>query len=119
MILHENKNFILKDMFEVDRSYNYKIYSTSSKKGKNVITKPILMFFTELNDGDDTLRYVEDVTEEICRVHELFAPDLKVYESRGKTISLIEMRYEQRRFRGTSWVDLTSEESEALLLKIL
>lgn len=119
MIIHEEKNFILKDMFGKDRSYHYKVYNVSTKKGKNSITKPILIFHTYEGDGDDTLRYVEDVTEEICRVHELFAPDLKVYESRGKTISLIEMRYEQRRFRGTSWVDLTSEESEALLLKIL
>lgn len=119
MILHEEKNFILRDMFEKDRSYHYIVYNVTTKKGKNSVTKPVLVFHTYRDDGDDTLRYVEDAAEEICKIHELFVPDLKVYECREDLYSQIEMRFESRRFRGTSWVPLTSEEKEELLQKIL
>ncbi len=118
-MIHENDSYVLKDMFEKERKYNYKVFNITNKKGKNVIVKPVLIFYTFEDDGDDTLRYVEDATEEIVKLHDLYPQDLKVYESRGEVFSHIEMRYDSKRFRGTSWVNLTSEEKAELLAKIL
>lgn len=119
MILHEEKNFILRDMFDKERSYHYIIHNLIVKKGKNETLNSILIFYTYHGDGDDTLRYIEDVAEEICKIHNISPIKVTIYEFRENIYYEIKMNFDSNRFRGVSWVPLTSEEKEELLQKIL
>ena len=106
----ENKEYKSLDMFQKERVYNYKLYSSSKTSLKKTITSAFIVFETDPDDGhDDSLRYIEDIGEEIGKLHELNLDSLKFFEKRGRELMHIHMSWDNNRYRGTGW--RTLEES--------
>ncbi len=104
------QELVVKDIFNVDRKYDYK-HIVLEKKGKNKKSEPIkehyVVFYTK-SDLDDSLRYVEDAAEEISNIHRTPKERTTFFESQGSKKWEIEMRWDSKRYRGTSWVELNS-----------
>jgi hypothetical protein len=108
-LIAENENYVSKDMFDVDRSYNYKLFAVDVKKGKDIRTHKAFVFYTDPNDGhDDSLHFIEDIAEELCGVHTASKETSRWYEVRGDKKWEITLSWDNGRFRNASWVVIES-----------
>jgi hypothetical protein len=106
----EKNKVIVKDIFGVDREYQYS-HIVLEKKSKNKRQEPTkehhILFYT-VDDADDTLRYVEDAAEEISNQHRTPKEKTHFFEVQKNKKWEIEMRWDNKRYRGTSWVPIES-----------
>lgn len=106
----KTEEIVVKDLFNVDRKYTYS-YIILEKKGKNKKAEPIkehhVLFYTK-SDSDDSLRYVEDAAKEISDLHRTPKEKTRFFEVQGKRREEIEMRWDSKQYRGTSWVPVDS-----------
>ena len=99
-------NLILKDLFGVERVYNYSLDSISKKTGKFTTESKVVIFHTQ---SEDELRYIEDVAEEVCRKHHLPFKNTIFFEVDSKDKWWrIDMIWEPSRFRNTCFIELQS-----------
>lgn len=97
---------ISKDLFGIDRSYNYSLDSLSKKVGKFTTESKVVIFHTT---SDDELRYIEDIAEEVCRKHHLPFKSTIFFEVDAKDKWWrIDMIWEPSRFRNTCFIELES-----------
>lgn len=88
-----------------EKTYNYELTSKSVKVGKNNTNVKVVTFYTT---GDDDLRYVEDVAEELCELHKLPHSTTVFYEydNVNKVWYHVQLHWDNKRFRGTCFIEL-------------
>lgn len=87
------------------KTYNYELSQKSVLVGKNSTTVKVVTFYTT---SDNDLRYVEDVAEELCDLHKLPHNSTQFYEynSTNSTWYHVSLRWDNKRYRGTSFYEL-------------
>lgn len=99
-------NLMLKDLFGIERKYNYSLSSIFKKNGKFTAEFKVAIFHTT---SDDELRYIEDIAEEVCRKHHLPFKSTIFFEVDSKDKWWrIDMIWEPSRFRNTCFIELES-----------
>ncbi len=88
-----------------EKTYQYEITSTTVKIGNNNTNQKIVVFYTI---GDNDLRYIEDICEELCHKHSLPFTSTKFYEYEtiNEKWNHIDIKWDNKRFRGTCFLDL-------------
>lgn len=88
-----------------EKTYNYELSNKSVKVGKNNTNVKVLTFYTS---DDNDLRHIEDVAEELCDLHKLPYSTTVFYEynSKDKSWFHVQLRWDNKRFRGTCFVEL-------------
>lgn len=87
------------------KTYNYELLQKSVKVGNNNTNVRVVVFYTH---GDNDLRYVEDVAEELCELHKLPHSNTEFYEYDvpNSTWYHVSLRWDNKRYRGTSFFEL-------------
>jgi hypothetical protein len=97
----------LLDLHGVDRKYSFEIISKTAKKGKNEFTQKWLIFHTI---GEDDLRFIEDIAEEICKKKNLPLTTTRFFEKNSKNQWWsIDTKWDSGRFRGTCFIELEND----------
>jgi hypothetical protein len=97
----------LLDLHGVDRQYFFEITSKNIKKGKNESTQKWVIFHTK---GEDDLRFIEDIAEEICKKKNLPLTTTQFFEKNPKDQWWhIETKWDSGRFRGTCFIELEND----------
>lgn len=101
------------DMHNINREYSFEVISKLVKKGKIELNQKWVIFHTI---GEDDLRFIEDVSEEICKKKNLPVTTTHFFEKNSKDQWWeIQMRWDNARFRGTCFIEL---ESDPTVIKI-
>lgn len=101
------EKFNLVDMHGVNREYNFEIISKNIKKGKNESLKKWVIFHTK---GEDDLRFIEDVAEEVCKKFSLPLTTSQFFEKNSNNQWWeIVMRWDSGRYRGTCFTELEND----------
>lgn len=101
------EKFNLVDLHNINREYSFEIISKNIKKGKNESIQKWVIFHTV---GEDDLRFIEDVAEEICKKKNLPLTTTQFFEKNSNNKWWkIEMRWDNGRFRGTCFNELSDD----------
>ena len=101
------EKFNLVDLHNINREYSFEIISKNIKKGKNESIQKWVIFHTI---GEDDLRFIEDVAEEICKKKSLPLTTTQFFEKNpDNKWWKIDTRWDSGRFRGTCFIELESD----------
>lgn len=99
------KDFIFRNIDESEHKIVYNTFSTVKKIGKNSVNAYQVVFYTDPKDSDDTLRHIEDIAEHIVETDKLSYTNTSFYEMRGDVLEIIELHWDQKRYRGCNRIE--------------
>ena len=99
------KSFVFKNIDESEVKINYQTFSSVKKVGKNSVNSNDLVFYTDPADNDDTLRHIEDICELVVGQEKLGYTTTSFYELRGNVLEIIELNWDQKRYRGCNRIE--------------
>jgi len=92
---------------ESEHDINYKIFTSHKKRGRDTVNTNDVVFYTDPSDNDDSLRHIEDIAEEIVIQNKLGYTTTSFYEMRGGVLEIIELHWDQKRYRGCNRIDIS------------
>lgn len=98
-------DFIFRNIDGKENKISYKIFSSTKKVGKNSVTSNDVVFYTDPKDDDDSLRHIEDICELVVEKNKLGYTTTSFYEVRGDVLEIIELNWDQRRYRGCNRIE--------------
>lgn len=96
--LKSNNNTLNK---EID--YQYEIKTIKNKKGKNETIQKAIVFYT---NNDEETRFIEDISEELVRKHNLPFTTTIFFENQKQKWWRIELNWDNNRYRGCSFHEI-------------
>lgn len=85
--------------------YEYEIKTLKSKKGKNETNQKTLIFYTE---NDENTRFIEDIAEELVKLNNLPLTTTIFFENQGDKWWRIDLNWDNNRYRGCCFVEITN-----------
>ena len=98
-------DFIFRNIDGKENKVSYKIFSSTKKVGKNSVNTNDVVFYTDPADDDDSLRHIEDICELVVEKNKLGYTTTSFYEMRGEVLEIIELSWDQKRYRGCNRIE--------------